>query len=119
MSQRLGVISCLLKGDKPITLFNEFYKLIFGCLSLRIKSTLDLLRLVLCRVYTLVKITDLYMILCLIQKSTISIHCSCIDSISWPFIYMVLLFWGFENPSIKWERILTISFKATVFFLSV
>ena len=47
---RLGVISCLPKGDKPkqylknwrpITLLNVLYKIISGCLSLRIRSVLD------------------------------------------------------------------------------
>jgi hypothetical protein len=52
ISQRLGIISCLPKGDKPrhflknwrpITLLNVFYKLVAGCISRRIKSTLDFL----------------------------------------------------------------------------
>lgn len=47
ISQRLGIITCLPKGDKPrqflknwhpITLLNVLYKLISGCLSYRIKS---------------------------------------------------------------------------------
>ena len=47
---RLEVISCLPKGDKPkqylknwrpITLLNVLYKIISGCLSLRIRSVLD------------------------------------------------------------------------------
>ena len=50
ISQRLGIISCLPKGDKPrqylknwrpITLLNVLYKIISGCLSQRIKDTLD------------------------------------------------------------------------------
>lgn len=50
ISQRLGIIICLPKGDKPrqllknwrpITLLNVFYKLISGCLNYRIKSSLD------------------------------------------------------------------------------
>ena len=52
ISQRLGIITCLPKGDKPrqflknwrpITLLNVFYKIISGCLSYRIKNTLDCL----------------------------------------------------------------------------
>ena len=52
ITQRLGIISCLPKGDKPrqflnnwrpITLLNVFYKLISGCLSQRPKSTLNFL----------------------------------------------------------------------------
>lgn len=48
ISQRLGVISCLPKGDKPrqflknwrpITLLNVLYKIISGCISLRIKKS--------------------------------------------------------------------------------
>ena len=50
ISQRLGIISCLPKGDKPreylenwrpITLLNVLYKTISGYLSKRIKVTLD------------------------------------------------------------------------------
>ena len=50
ISKRLGIISCLPKGDKPrqylknwrpITLLNVLYKIISGCLSHRIKDTLD------------------------------------------------------------------------------
>ena len=50
ISQRLGIISCLPKGDKPrqflknwrpITLLNVFYKIISSCISSRIRSTLD------------------------------------------------------------------------------
>lgn len=52
ISQRLGIITCLPKGDKPrqylknwrpITLLNVLYKLISGCLSYRIKSVLNYL----------------------------------------------------------------------------
>ena len=50
VSQRLGIISCIPKGNKPrqflknwrpITLLNVLYKLISGCISFRIKSTLN------------------------------------------------------------------------------
>ena len=50
ISQRLGIISCLPKGEKPrqflknwrpITLLNVMYKLISGCLSNRIKSCIN------------------------------------------------------------------------------
>lgn len=52
ITQRLGVISCLPKGNKPrqflknwrpIILLNVMYKLISGCISYRIRSTLDYL----------------------------------------------------------------------------
>ena len=52
VSQRLGIITCLPKGDKPrhyiknwrpITLLNVLYKLISGCITARIKTTLNLL----------------------------------------------------------------------------
>ena len=51
VSQCLGIITCLPKGDKPrqfiknwrpITLLNVFYKIISACISKRIKSTLDI-----------------------------------------------------------------------------
>lgn len=75
ISQRLGIISCLPKGDKPrqflknwrpITLLNVIYKLISGCPSSRIKSTLDYLISdtqsgALLKEDTLEKIPDLYM----------------------------------------------------------
>ena len=50
ISQRLGIISCLPKGDKPrqflknwrpITLLNVLYKMISGCISNRLKYILD------------------------------------------------------------------------------
>jgi hypothetical protein len=50
ISQRLGIIACIPKGDKPrqylrnwrpITLLNVLYKLISGCLSNRIKPSLN------------------------------------------------------------------------------
>lgn len=52
ISQRLGIISSLPKGDKPrqflknwrpITLLNVLYKIISGCLSFRIKQVLDII----------------------------------------------------------------------------
>ena len=50
ISQRLGIISCLPKGDKPrqflknwrpFTLLNVLYKMISGCISNRLKYILD------------------------------------------------------------------------------
>ena len=50
ISQRLGIISCIPKGDKPrhffkkwrpITLLNVLYKMISGCISNRLKYILD------------------------------------------------------------------------------
>lgn len=136
VSQRLGVISCLHvpKGDKPrqflknwppITLLNVFYKLISGCISLRIKSTLDLLisntqtgfiqgryigentRFI----YDLMSYTEVKNIPGLLMLIDFE---KAFDSISWSFIYKVLLFFGFGNHIIKWVKILNTNVKAAI-----
>ena len=134
ISQRLGIITCLPKGDKPrqflknwrpITLLNVFYKIISGCLSYRIKNTLDCLisetqsgfikgryigdntRFV----YDLMSFTELtntpgLLVLIDFEKA--------FDSISWKFMYKVLNYFGFGDNFITWIKILNTNIKASV-----
>lgn len=125
ISQRLGIISCLPKGDKPrqylknwrsITLLNVIYKLISGCLSYRVRSTLDILisdtqsgfikgrfigentRFI----YDLMHFTEYKKIPGLLVLIDFE---KAFDSISWSFIYKVLNFFGFGNYIIQWVKI--------------
>lgn len=135
ISQRLGIISCLPKGDKPrqylkknwrpITLLNVIYKLISGCLSYRIRSTLDILisdtqsgfikgrfigentRFI----YDLMHFTEYKKIPGLLVLTDFE---KAFDSFSWSFIYKVLNFFGFGNYIIQWVKILNTNFKASV-----
>jgi hypothetical protein len=117
ISQRLGIITCLPKGDKPrqflknwrpITLLNVLYKIISGCLSHRIKYTLDYLisesqsgflkgryigdntRFV----YDIMSFTESNNIPGLLVLIDFE---KAFDSISWEFIYKVLNYFGFED----------------------
>lgn len=134
VSQRLGIISCLPKGDKPrqflknwrpITLLNVLYKLISGCISYRIKSTLDLLisntqtgfiqgryigentRFI----YDLMSYTEINNLPGLLMLIDFE---KAFDSVSWSFLYKVLHFFGFGNNIIKWVKILNTNFKASI-----
>lgn len=134
ISQRLGIISCIPKGDKPrqylknwrpITLLNVLYKFISGCLSYRIKTTLDSLisdtqsgfikgryigentRFI----YDLMSYTESRNIPGLLVLIDFE---KAFDSISWSFIYIVLNYFGFGNKFIHWIKILNTNFKASV-----
>lgn len=134
ISQRLGIISCLPKGDKPrqflknwrpITLLNVFYKLVSGCISYRIKSTLDTLisntqsgfikgrfkgeniRFI----YDLMDYSELNNIPGLLMLIDFE---KAFDSISWSFIYKVLEFFGFGKYIIDWVKILNTNFKSAI-----
>lgn len=134
VSQRLGIISCLPKGDKPrqflknwrpITLLNVLYKLISGCISYRIKSTLDLLisntqtgfiqgryigentRFI----YDLMSYTEINNLPGLLMLIDFE---KAFDWVSWSFLYKVLHFFGFGNNIIKWVKILNTNFKASI-----
>lgn len=134
VSQRLGIISCLPKGDKPrqflknwrpITLLNVLYKLISGCISYRIKSTLDLLisntqtGFIQCRyigentrfIYDLMSYTEINNLPGLLMLIDFE---KAFDSVSWSFLYKVLHFFGFGNNIIKWVKILNTNFKASI-----
>lgn len=134
ISQRLGIITCLPKGDKPrqflknwrpITLLNVFYKIISGCIGQRIKSTLDVLisdtqtgfrkgryigentRFIFDLMsYTESKKIPGLLVLIDFEKA--------FDSISWTFIYKVLHFFGFGKNIISWIKILNTNIKASV-----
>lgn len=134
VSQRLGIISCLPKGDKPrqflknwrpITLLNVLYKVISGCISYRIKSTLDLLisntqtgfiqgryigentRFI----YDLMSYTEINNLPGLLMLIDFE---KAFDSVPWSFLYKVLHFFGFGNNIIKWVKILNTNFKASI-----
>jgi hypothetical protein len=134
ITQRLGIISCLPKGDKPrqflknwrpITLLNVLYKLISGCISQRIKSTLDYLisnsqtgfikgryigentRFI----YDLMSFTEKHNFPRLLMLIDFE---KAFDSISWLFIYKVLDFFGFGNNIITWVKILNTNIKASI-----
>jgi exonuclease III len=134
ISQRLGIISCLPKGDKPrqflknwrpITLLNVFYKIISGCIGQRIKSTLDVLisdtqtgfrkgryigentRFI----FDLMSYTELKKIPGLLVLIDFE---KAFDSISWSFIYKVLQFFGFGENIISWIKIINTGIKASV-----
>ena len=115
ISQRLGIISCLPKGDKPrqflknwrpITLLNVLYKIISGCVSFRIRKVLDYLisdtqsgfikgryigentRFIFDLLsYTEFKNIPGLLVLIDFEKA--------FDSMSWSFIYQVLKYFGF------------------------
>ena len=134
ISQRLGIISCLPKGDKPrqylknwrpITLLNVFYKLISGCLSQRIKSTLDQLisssqtgflsgryigenTRLLYDIMSYTECNDIPGLLVLIDFE------KAFDSIAWSFVYKVLNFFGFGQNLINWIKIMNTDIKASV-----
>ena len=102
-----------------------FYKLLSGCISSRIKTTLDLLisntqtgfiqgryigentRFI----YDLMSYTEVnnlpgLLVLIDFEKA--------FNSISWSFIYKVLSYFGFGNNIIKWVKILNTNFKASI-----
>ena len=134
VSQRLGIITCIPKGDKPIqffknwrpiTLLNVLYKIISGCLARRIKSTLDILisdtqsgfmkgryigentRFIYDLMhYTSSKNIPGLLVLIDFEKA--------FDSISWSFIYKVLTYFGYGKNIVKWIKILNTNFKASV-----
>ena len=136
VSQRLEVISRLPKGDKPrqylknwrpITLLNVFYKSISGCISSRIKSTLDLLISSIQTgfiqdrymyigentrfIYDLISYTELNNLpglLVLIDFEKV------FYSISWSFFFQALSYFGFGNNIFKRVRILNTNFKASI-----
>ena len=82
ISQRLGIISCLPKEDKPrqflknwrpITLLNVLYKMISGCISNRLKYILDsIISDTQSKAGTLEKIQGSSMICCITLNHTIS-----------------------------------------------
>ena len=130
----MGIISCLPKGDKPrhflknwrpITLLNVLYKIISGCISHRIKSTLDYLisdtqtgflkgryigentRFI----YDLMSFTEQKNIPGLLVLLDFE---KAFDSISWSFLYKVLKYFGFGKYISDWIKILNTNFKASV-----
>ena len=114
-----------LKNWRPITLLNVLYKIISGCVSLRIRSVLDDLisdtqsgflkgryigentRFI----YDLMSYTELKNIPALLVLIDFE---KAFDSMSWSFIYKVLNYFGFGGYIIQWIKILNTNFKATI-----
>ena len=134
VSQRLGIICCLPKGDKPrqhlknwrpITLLNVFYKLISGCISQRIKLTLNTLisktqtgfisgryigentRLVY-DIMSHAESNNIPGLLVLVDFE------KAFDSIAWSFVYKVMKLYGFGENIIQWIKILNKNFRASI-----
>ena len=134
ITQRLGIISCLPKGDKPrqflknwrpITLLNVLYKIISGCLSHRIKQTLnpiisDTQTGFLKGRYIGENTRFIYDIMAYTETNNIPGLLVLIDfekafdSMSWSFIYKVLKYYGFGGNFIQWIKILNTNFRASV-----
>ena len=111
--------------ERLITLLNVLYKLISGCISFRINSTLNYIisdtqtgflkgryigentRFT----YDLMDYTDNENIPGLLVLIDFE---KAFDSMSWSFIYKVLQFFGFGNTIIDWVKILNNDFKAAV-----
>lgn len=122
ISQKLGIISCLPKCDKPrqylknwrpITLLNVLYKLVSGCISYRIKSTLDYIISdtqtgFLKGRYIGENTRIIYDLMSIIENENIPGLLVLIDfekafySVSWSFIYKALEYFGFGNNIINW-----------------
>ena len=134
ITQRLGIISCLPKGDKPrqflknwrpITLLNVLYKIISGCLSHRIKQVLDYIISdtqsgFLKGRYIGENTRFIYDIMAYTEKNNIPGLLVLIDfekafdSMSWSFIYKVLKYFGFGGNFIQWIKILNTKFRASI-----
>ena len=134
VSQRLGIISIIPKGDKdkrylknwrPLCLLNSLYKLISGAISERIKPSLDTLihgdqkgfiagryiGEVVRTTYDIIqyaKDTNKTGLLLLIDLE------KAYDSISFKFINQALAFLNFGKDMIKWINILLNNFKAVI-----
>ena len=134
VSQRLGIISIIPKGDKdkrylknwrPLCLLNSLYKLISGAISERIKPSLDsiihgdqkgfiagrYIGEVVRTTYDIIqyaKDTNKAGLLLLIDLE------KAYDSISFKFINQALAFLNFGTDMIKWINILLNNFKAVI-----
>ena len=106
-------------------MLNVFYKLISGCLSQRIKSTLDQLisysqtgflsgryigehTRLLYDIMSYTECNDIPGLLVLIDFE------KAFDSIAWSFVYKVLNFFGFGQNLITWIKILNTDIKASI-----
>ena len=134
ITQRLGIISIIPKGDKdkryltnwrPLTLLNTLYKLVSGCIAERIKPVLptiihpDQKGFVAGR-YIGEAVRTTYDILEYAKNKkkaglllTIDFE-KAYDSISFKFITKCLKFFNFSEDLIKWVEILLNDFKAVI-----
>lgn len=110
---------------RPFTVLNVFSKLISGCISYKIKSTLDLFisntqtGLIQDRhigentrfIYDLMSCTEINNMPRLLMLIDFE---KAFDSVSWSFLFKVLYIFGNVNNIFKWVKILNINFKASI-----
>ena len=134
ITQREGIITCIPKDNKPrhfvknfrpISLLNCVYKIASGVIAARIKSTLQKLihsdqtgfiagryigentRLI----YDIMQYTEENNIPGLLLSVDFE---KAFDSVSWPFIYKVMEFFGFGNSIISWIKTFNNNVKLSV-----
>ena len=134
ITQREGIITCIPKDNKPrhfvknfrpISLLNCSYKIASGVIAARIKSTLHKLihsdqtgfiawryigentRLI----YDIMQYTEENNIPGLLLSVDFE---KAFDSVSWPFIYKVMEFFGFGNSIISWIKTFNNNVKLSV-----
>ena len=134
VTQKLGIITCIPKGDKPkrflnnwrpISLLNTVYKLASACISERLKGVLNILinedqtgfmsnryigdniRIL----YDILYFTDLYNIPGMFFRVDFE---KAFDSISWSFIHKTLDFFGFGEDIKRWISVFYKNIKASV-----
>ena len=134
ITQREGIITCIPKDNKPhhfvknfrpISLLNCSYKIASGVIAARIKSTLHKLihsdqtgfiagryigentRLI----YDIMQFTEENNIPGLLLSVDFE---KAFDSVSWPFIYKVMEFFGFGNSIISWIKTFNNNVKLSV-----
>ena len=134
ITQREGIITCIPKDNKsrhfvknfrPISLLNCVYKIASGVIAARIKSTLhklihsDQTRFIAGRyigentrlIYDIMQYTEENNIPGLLLSVDFE---KAFDSVSWPFIYKVMEFFGFGNSIISWIKTFNNNVKLSV-----
>ena len=134
VTQNLGIISIIPKGDKdkrylnnwrPLTLLNTLYKLISGCIAERIKPVLDTLihpdqKGFIAGRYIGEVVRTTFDIMQYAKENNLAGLLLCIDfekaydSISFKYIEKCLEFYNFGNDLIKWVKILLYDFQAVI-----
>ena len=134
VTQRLGIISIIPKGDKdkrflsnwrPLTLLNTLYKMISGCIAERIKPVLPLLihpdqKGFVAGRYIGEVVRTTYDIMHIAKINNIPVLLLTVDfekaydSISFRFISKCLKFFNFSEDLIKWVEILLYDFRSVI-----